>query len=239
MGIGELNDQQLGLILGSNKVNIEGFDTFKGRELDTEYGTAFFWVGIKKNVIILPRHGKHSNIPPHMINHCANMRGFQMLGVGRILSFTSVGSLNLDLKPGELVMPDDYINLNQVFSFHDNEIQHIIPSLDGDLREQIFNKIKGLPMNIKFNGIYIQTRGPRLETKAEIQMLKNFGDVIGMTMASEATLTKELNLKYANISAIDNYCNGLIEESLSMEVITDNQAKNSENITKIIEEIAI
>ena len=237
MGIISATNLHLGLILGSNEVNIDEFLTFEGREIKTEFGSVFSWVGSDEKLIVLPRHGQHKNIPPHKINHQANMLAIQKLGVEKVVSFTSVGSLKLELKPGYIILPDDYITMGSIVTYFDNKIQHIMPGLDTELREQIFTEIKQLPIDIKFNGIYIQTQGPRLETKAEIQMLKNFGDVVGMTMAAEATLAKELGLSYANLSVVDNYCNGLIDESLTIQTIHENQAKNNENIKSIIEKL--
>ena len=231
------NSTALGLILGSNKINLEALDPFTGREVNTDFGSAFVLMGTQERMIILPRHGRDSNFPPHKINHHANMLAFKKLGVEKIISFTSVGSLKVELKPGYIVLPDDYIDLGKICTYFDNKIHHIIPGLDDSLREQIYNEIKQLPFEVEFNAIYIQTQGPRLETKAEIQMLKNFGDIVGMTMAAEATLAKELGLGYANISVIDNYCNGLIEKPLTIEMLKENQTKNSENILKIIQKL--
>ena len=231
------NSTALGLILGSNKINLKALDSFTGREVDTDFGKAFVLAGTQEKLIILPRHGKNSNIPPHEINHHANMLAFKKLGVEKIISFTSVGSLKVELKPGHIVLPDDYIDLGKICTYFDNKIHHIIPGMDDGLREQIFNKIKQMPFEVKYNAIYIQTQGPRLETKAEIQMLKNFGDIVGMTMAAEATLAKELGLGYANISIIGNYCNGLIEKPLTIEILKENQTKDSENILKIIRKL--
>ena len=81
-------------------------------------------------------------------------------------------------------------------------------------------------MNIKKGGVYIQTIGPRLETKAEINLLKRYGHVVGMTMASEATLCMERELAYASICSVDNYCNGVLKEPLTMEEINLNWQKN-------------
>jgi len=234
MGAVDAGEPIYGIILGSNKINLDQLDTFITKEVETDFGVANFWVGEKEKVIVLQRHGKANNIPPHMINHRANIQGFQKLGVMAIISFTSVGSLKLELKPGDMLMPDDYINMSQILSYYDTSIRHIVPGLDNELRKKIFDSIQKLPINIKFDGIYIQTHGPRLETKAEIQMLKNFGDVVGMTMANEATLAKELELSYANISVIDNYCNGLVGEPFSFQAFKENQIKNSKNIAAII-----
>ncbi len=240
MGINSPGNYEFGVILGSNKVNLEElneFDEFYDREVNTDFGSVFLRDGKNENVVVLPRHGKNSSIPPHKINHNANLLAFKQLGVGKIISFTSVCSLKHELQPGTIIMPDDYINTSSIPTYFDSKIRHIIPGMDTEFRNQIFLKIKELPMTIKFNGIYIQTQGPRLETKAEIQMLKNFGDVIGMTMAAEATLASEQQLSYANISSIDNYCNGIVEEPLTIEAMVENQAKNCENFLKIIKKL--
>lgn len=237
MGIINEGDIKLGLIIGSNKFDLDFLGSFEPYQTETEFGSAFFLKGMNNDLIILPRHGETDNIPPHMINHRANISGFQKLGIKRILSFTSVGSLKLNLQPGQIVMPDDYINWGKIPSFFDTTVKHILPGLDNEFRNLIFENIKELPITIKFNSIYIQTQGPRLETKAEIQMMTNFGDIVGMTMAAEATLAKELEISYANISVIDNFCNGLTEQQLSIQQLNENQLRNSENIIKILQKL--
>lgn len=234
--IGEKN-AKLGLIIGSNKFDMDILGSFKSHETETKFGPAFFLKGVNNDLIILPRHGIGNNIPPHMINHRANISGFQKLGVKKILSITSVGSLKLNFKPGQMLLPDDYINWSQILSFFDSTIKHIIPGLDNEFRSLIYDNINELPIAIKFNGIYIQTQGPRLETKAEIQMMKDYGDVVGMTMAVEATLAKELEISYANISVIDNFCNGITEQPLTIQELNENQTKNSDNISRILQKL--
>jgi 5'-methylthioadenosine phosphorylase len=178
-----------------------------------------------------------NDIPPHMINHRANMLAFSKLGVDKILSITSVGSLKLELSPKEIIMPDDYINFWDIQTYFEDKIRHIIPGLDLELREHVYTKIRTLPLDIRFEGIYIQTHGPRLETKAEINMLKDYGDIVGMTMASEATMAKEIGIQYANISFIDNYCNGIVDIPLTIDAISKNQAKNIENVERILKQL--
>ena len=225
----------IGLIMGSNRFNLDHLAQFEERIVETKYGDVHLL--FSEDIIILPRHGMFSDIPPHKINHRANMLAFSKLGVNKIISFTSVGSLKLELSPTEIILPDDYINLWNIPTYFDDKIRHIIPSIDEELRENVYNKIKTLPLDLRFKGVYIQTMGPRLESKAEINMLKEYGDVVGMTMASEATLAKEIGLQYANISVIDNYCNGIIDLPLTIETIEKNQKKNVLNIEKIIKQI--
>ncbi len=83
-------------------------------------------------------------------------------------------------------------------------------------------------------GTYVQTIGPRLETRAEIKMLKRFGDIVGMTLASEATLAMELELPYASICSVDNYCHGIHKTPLTMDEIFQNVANNARTIENIL-----
>jgi purine nucleoside phosphorylase len=227
--------ENLGLIMGSNRFNLENLDDFKEKKVETKYGMVSLLIGTK--CAILSRHGVYGNIPPHRINHRANMLAFSKTGFDKIISFTSVGSLKLELSPTQIIMPDDYINTGSILTYFDDKIKHVVPELNEELRGAIISKIRMLPIDFTFNGIYIQTQGPRLETKAEINMYKGYGDVVGMTMASEATLAKELGIKYANLSIIDNYCNGIVDSPLTIEAITKNQKKNIKNIERIISKI--
>jgi 5'-methylthioadenosine phosphorylase len=107
--------------------------------------------------------------------------------------------------------------------------------MDTRLGKLLYSMCKDQVAHLRFGGTYIHTTGPRLETKAEIMMLKNYGHVIGMTMASEATLSMEYGIPYASLCSIDNYCNGLIKVPLTMQEITDNIARNIKIIEEVIE----
>jgi 5'-methylthioadenosine phosphorylase len=174
---------------------------------------------IEAEVVFIPRHGKKSNIPPHKVNHHANMMAFKELGVEKVISVTSVGSLKQDIKPKSLIVPHDYIGMWNIPTFYDDKIVHVTPSLDKELRKSIVEVAKSMRIDIIPTGIYFQTTGPRLETKAEIKMMKDYADVVGMNMASEATLAAELGLRYANISTVDNYAHGVTEAELSYKKI--------------------
>ena len=180
------------------------------------------------------RHGKKHNIPPHKINHKANIQILKNLGVEKIIGVTSVGSLKKEYKLPILMVPHDYITLGNILTLFDDKVEHITPEISENLRLNIIDSAKKLNMKIIENGIYIQTQGPRLETKAEINMFKNYGDVMGMNMAIEATLSKELNIDYANISSIDNYANGIVDEKLTFEDILESARKNWSNVEKLL-----
>ena len=119
-------------------------------------------------------------------------------------------------------------------NFYQNEIRHVTPGLDQDVRALILRAAREARIDVVDGGIYIQTNGPRLETKAEIAMLKSFGDVVGMTMANEATLAKELDLPYASICSIDNFCHGITETPLAEEEIITTARQNVEKVKGLI-----
>lgn len=206
------------------------------QNIKTDYGeTSLF---LKDEVIFLPRHGKKKNIPPHWINHQANMAGLQELGTTYIIGINSVGSLKEEITPDYFLVPDDYINLWNISTFYNEKIVHITPGLSEDLRQWIISSLKKLgKVDYKEEGVYIQTMGPRLETRAEIRMLKNFGDVVGMTMASEATAAKELGLHYGSLCSVDNFCHGIGCAPLSSEEIKENARKKGVRIKKILVEV--
>jgi 5'-methylthioadenosine phosphorylase len=86
-------------------------------------------------------------------------------------------------------------------------------------------------------GVYAQTRGPRIETVAEVKALAKIADIVGMTVASEATLALELGMRFAAICTVDNYANGLGEEILTYEHILATSRANCRRTETILEKI--
>ena len=206
----------------------------EGKEIETEYGKVDVLAG--ENIVYIQRHGKNNTIPPHKINHRANIAALKELGVKTVIGINSVGSLRSKIRPGAMVIPEDYINFNCA-TFFDKEIKHITPGLNKELREKVINLAKKEKITTTNWGTYYQTRGPRLETKAEVSMLKGFAHLVGMTMASEATLAKETEMKYAAICSVDNYAHGIVKKALTDEQIMEMRKKNAEGLNNFIEKI--
>ncbi|HAV43427.1 TPA: 6-oxopurine nucleoside phosphorylase [bacterium] len=204
------------------------------QEVKTVYGSCTFF--FKENIVFLPRHGERHSIPPHRVNHLANIASLKELGVEWIIGVNSVGSLKEAITPDYLLVPDDYINLWNIKTFYNEEAIHITPGLSEEVRRILISSLKESNIfNYQEKGVYIQTTGPRLETKAEIRMLKSFGDVVGMTMASEATAAKELGLHYASLCSIDNFCHGIGRAPLLQEEIKRNLQGKAGKIRQVIE----
>jgi len=229
------NVSSLAFIVGTSLFESKIFETFEHESLTTEYGEVNLYRD--NRFLMVPRHGVKKNIPPHRINHKANIAAIKKLDVERIVAINSVGSLKKEIRPGTLVVPHDYINFWSINTFFDNKIHHIIPGLDEETRRFIISQVKNVGGEVVENGIYIQTTGPRLETKSEINLLKKFGDIVGMTMANEATLSKETDIPYATLCSVDNYCHGIVEEELTYEKIREASKRSLSIIEAFIKNI--
>jgi 5'-methylthioadenosine phosphorylase len=222
------------IIGGSSLVDSRIFDGWEELPVETPYGKTL----IKKapHFIFLQRHGE-MHVPPHRINHHANIWALKKLGTDEVIAFNSTGSLKVALKPGDLVIPDDFISKCTIPTFFDDSARYTIPTMDAPLAEKLYMVCKNLEFMCTHGGVYIQTQGPRFETKAEINVFKNEGDLVGMTMASEATLCIEQSIPYVSICSIDNYCNGIIREALDMEEVLEKIRLNARAFEIIVRAI--
>lgn len=187
-----------------------------------------------EKIIFVQRH--ENNTPPHMINYEKLLRNLKDQGVTHIIGVSSVGSLKENLSPGTIIIPSDYINFNPITIFN-NKLAHVVPSLDEGLRLNLIKTANALKLVVEKKGVYFQTKGPRYETKAEINFIKNYADLVGMTMASEATIAKELGLKYASICIVDNFANGISNDALAHDEVLVSQAKNQEKIISLLDNL--
>jgi 5'-methylthioadenosine phosphorylase len=225
----------LGVI--STKLVMERSDFLKNsapKIMKNEFGQASVFITDK--IALILRHGNdpHHHILPHLINYRANLKALQDTGVTEIVSINSTGSLKKDLCPGMIVVPDDFVTLTSTPSIFTNKAVHIVPSLNENIRQKIIKAAKSNNLDVVQKGTYLQMPGPRLETKAEIRMMTHFADIVGMTMANETVIAQELELPYASVCSIDNFGNGLVDESLSMEEIAAGTRKNADIMIQLL-----
>lgn len=197
-------------IIGGTSLLFSTLPDLKKERIATPFGSADLLLG---DIVMLMRH-QHGR-PPHRINYRANLAAMAIAGVDRIVAFGSSGSLKKEIPPGTLLIPTDYISVTDIPSIHDHTIEHIRPELPRALAE----KLSGIVPEARLGGVYVQTRGPRIETIAEVAALSRDADVVGMTVASEATLACELGMDFAALCTIDNYANGLGTDVLTYEHI--------------------
>lgn len=228
----------VGLIGGSGLGEIAVGEGGKARPLETPYGPPSDPPLVGRHgdlpVVFLRRHGAGHRIPPHRVNHRANLWALKELGVRAVLATASTGSLRRPIRPGTFVVPHDFVSLWSPATFHDADVVHATPVLDGDLRALLTKAAKASGVAVRSRGVYVQTVGPRLETRAEVAFLVGLGDLVGMTMASEASLASELGIPYACLCSVDNYCNGIGDGPLTAKEIFDAQERTKGLLAKIL-----
>lgn len=212
-------------IIGGTSLLFSNLPPLRHRSVATPFGGAEILEG---DFIMLMRHQK--GLPPHRVNFRANLAAMAIAGVDRIVAFGSAGSLKAGIAPGSVLIPTDYLSMSDIPSVHDHAIEHVMPKLSEEMSRILGTLISG----VKPGGIYVQTRGPRIETVAEVQALAQFGDVVGMTVASEATLACELGIDFAAICTIDNFANGIGGDVLSYEHIIETSRANRDRTDSIL-----
>jgi len=231
-------DMKIGLISGHE---IKGLKKSQIIEVDTNYGRVSInaWKISQHDVFFIKRHGKESNLPPHKVNYRANIQALASCGVKRIIALNTVGSLNKNIKPGDLVIPHDFIDFtkNRDYTFYDDRRFHIDMSKPfcPELRVLIHENAKRIKKTGVHNeGVYLATEGPRLETVSEIKMFSNSADIVGMTLIPELVLARERGLCYASLCIVSNMAAGLQDMLKADDII-----KTSRKLEPIISEIIV
>ncbi len=170
-----------------------------------------------KPVIILPRHGLQHEVPPHRINHRANLKALHQLGVTAVLGILAVGSLSAHVPPGTVVVLDQFLDFTRgriPTFFHGGRTGVVHTTMTEPycpaLRERFAALAAARRLPFVPRGTYVCTSGPRLETAAEIRMFRQLGgDVVGMTGVPEVCLARELGLHYAGVAYSVNWAAGI------------------------------
>ena len=158
---------------------------------------------------------------PDKINYNAIACALRSLGVTHVIAACSVGSLKPILPVGSLVVPSDYFAPWCCVSLHADKRAHIVPQLDPHMRAVLLAAARDCsPADVVDGGVYVQTQGPRFETKAEIAFMQGVGDVVGMTGAVEAAMMQEVGLPYAMICSVDNMANGISSSVAAAAALT-------------------
>ncbi|ADD67275.1 purine or other phosphorylase family 1 [Denitrovibrio acetiphilus DSM 12809] len=236
--------KKLGIIGGSGLYDIEGFEYVEEIIMQTEYGdpSDTYRVFSYKDMrfYFLNRHGRSHSVPPHKVNYRANIDGFSRLGIENIVSITATGGINSSYKPGDIIIPDDGIDMTsgRIQTFYESkQIHHIdftepfCPRLRGILE----NSAESADVDAAVNGTYVCTNGPRMETKGEIKAFDRWGaDLVGMTLFPECSLARERELCYANLSVITNYAAGTSSTKLTADEVVEEMGKATEKLKGIV-----
>ena len=226
--------KRLGIISGTVPLEEDVVSRFVKKTIENEFGLAYPLVS--DAAVFIHRHGSSAgkHILPHLVNHAANLKALKDLGVEEVYAVNSAGSLKRRLKPGTLVVPDDFILLERGPTTIAAKATHITPRLNEDVRNAWLAATHRAGAEAVNGGVYWQTAGPRLETRAEIGLISQFADLVGMTMGSEAIVAQELGLAYASLCSVDNYAHGLEDRELTMEKILWHARRNAEAVATIV-----
>jgi 5'-methylthioadenosine phosphorylase len=190
--------------------------------------------------VMLQRHGFGPYVPPHEIDHVANMRALAELGCDRVLAIGSVGSLRLDRPVGTFLAAGDFVALTAppLMSSPGRSVHHMA-LFDPEWRSRVvaaWREAAPEPPLVD-GGVYWQTTGPRFETPAEIRVLATFADVVGMTVGSECTAACQLGLAYAVVCVVDNLANGLGADLLTPEEFDAGTASNRARLLAALDRV--
>ena len=237
---------EIGIIGGSGLYDPGLFKEAKTIKIYTPYGPPSDEITVGefkgRKVAFLPRHGKGHVIPPHMINYRANIWAFKALGVKRIIAVSAVGSLREDYKPGDFVIPDQFIDFtkNRIYTFFDGRLVAHVSMADPfcpELREVAITTAKDLGIPVHEKGTYVCIEGPRFSTRAESRLYKSWGaDIIGMTLVPEVNLAREAQICYVTIAMITDY-DVWAEKPVTAEEVVRVMRENVEKAKRLLYEL--
>ncbi len=240
---------KIAVIGGSGLYEIEGVKVLHEVEVPTPFGMPSDAITIAdiggKEVAFLPRHGKGHRLLPTEVNYRANIFALKKIGVECIISISAVGSMKEELKPGDFVLPNQFIDFTKKreSTFFGNGIvghismaQPVCPVLWKVVGEVAKNT---LDCNMHMGGTYICIEGPQFSSKAESMLFRSWGvDVIGMTNATEAKLAREAEICYVTVAMVTDYdCWHEEEEDVTADAVIKVLMENVSKAKRLIKEV--
>ena len=244
-----IKESKLGVIGGSGFYSIDTIDCSKEISINTPYGKPSDAIRIFKignlEIAFIARHGRTHKFNPTEVPYKANIWALRSLGVRWIIAPSAVGSLQEQIRPLDIVIPDQFIDRTHnrpATFFNEGVVAHVTMgdpfcrNLSGILSEVGETNLPG-GRQLHRGGTYLAMEGPQFSTLAESKMYKHWGlDVIGMTNMPEAKLAREAEICYATVAMVTDYdCWHPSHETVSVseiiKVLTEN-SMNAKNLLK-------
>ena len=236
---------QIGIIGGSGLYDMAELTDREEKTIGTPFGdpSGPYVVGTLggKRVAFLARHGAGHRLLPSELNFRANIYGFKVLGVERILSASAVGSLKAEYKPLDILIPDQFFDRTRgrlSTFFGRGIVAHIAFAhpVCGDLSKVAANSAQSVGATVHRGGTYVNMEGPQFSTLAESKLYRSWGmDVIGMTNLQEAKLAREAEICYATLALVTDYdCWHPDHDSVTVDMIVANLMQNAETAQQAI-----
>ncbi|KAL4099993.1 hypothetical protein PRIC1_007790 [Phytophthora ramorum] len=247
------NTHVLGVIGGSSLFHAKSFSSnLVEQVVDTEFGNVVCHVGTwapraqgdeppvseapTLQLVFVQRHhadpdGEYRQ--PRKINFRAIARALQVLRCEAVMGIYSVGSMTADIGVGRFVVPEDFFSPFDILHLSQDYDAHVVPELNTKLKDAVVQALTAGGFGPHDGGVYVQTAGPRFETKSEVRFFAQFGQLIGMTGANEAELLNELHVPFAMFSIVDNLANG-IGAPLTLEAFKATQKANADEMERAV-----
>uniref|UniRef100_UPI0030DC4689 S-methyl-5'-thioadenosine phosphorylase n=2 Tax=Oculatella sp. LEGE 06141 TaxID=1828648 RepID=UPI0030DC4689 len=245
-----MDQVKIGIIGGSGLYKMDALKDVEEVQVDTPFGAPSdaLILGTLEGtrVAFLARHGRNHHLTPSELPFRANIYAMKHLGVEYLLSASAVGSLKAEVKPLDMVVPDQFIDRtkNRASTFFgDGIVAHIAfgdpicKNLASVLTEAIASL--NLPeVTLHRGGTYVCMEGPAFSTKAESNLYRSWGaSIIGMTNLPEAKLAREAEIAYATLALSTDYdCWHPDHDSVTVEMVIGNLMKNAVNAQRVIQE---
>lgn len=237
---------QIGVIGGSGFYSF--LENVREIDMDTPYGKPSDKIALGtyagKTVAFLPRHGKTHSLPPHLVPYRANLYALKMLGVERVIGPNASGSLQPEIKPGDFVVTDQFVDrtTNRPCTFYEGpKVVHLSTA---DMYCPTLRRLAvacgrelGIPMHE--SGTMVVIQGPRFSTRAESRWFSAMGwSTVNMTQYPEGYLARELGMCYCNIALITDYDAGLEGRDdilpVTQQEVTRVFNENNEKLRKLL-----
>ncbi len=210
-----MTEQIVGIIGGSGMYEMDGLEILREEQVRTPFGDPSdrYVVGRLdgRPVAFLARHGRAHSLMPSELNFRANIYGFKLLGAEWILSASAVGSMREDVKPLDILIPDQFFDRTRgrVGTFFGNGLVAHVSLADPTcpvLGEVLYRAGTQAGARMHRGGTYLCIEGPQFSTRAESRIYRGWGvDVIGMTNLQEAKLAREAEICYATMALVTDY----------------------------------
>jgi len=239
---------KIGIIGGSGLEDPKILKEQRNIEVETAFGkpSSPLMVGKIKGieVVILSRHGKKHTLMPTNVPFQANIQSLKDAGCTHVLATTACGSLREEIRPGEFVFIDQFIDrtTKRRSTFYEKEKVCHIPMVEPfcpNLRKLLYEQAKKLGYQCHEKGTVVTIEGPRFSTRAESFMFRQWGgDVINMSTVPEVVLAREAGLHYAAIAMPTDYdCWKTGEKPVDAQMVMETFKKNVEKVQNLIIEV--
>ncbi len=229
---------KLGIVGGSGFYDMDGLTGSEEIRIETPFGepSDAYIVGVLEGIEVafLPRHGRGHRISPTNLNAKANIWGFKSLGVEAIVSVSAVGSLKEEIRPLDVVVPDQFFDRTRLraTSFFDEAglvvhagmAEPFCPALSA----LVADAATEAGASVHRGGAYLCIEGPQFSTVAESHAFRSWGmDIIGMTAVPEVRMAREAEMHYATFAMATDY-DVWKGEPVTVEMVIANLGKNVE-----------